>query len=231
MMKKIFNKKTVGIGALAAILLIGMIAPSLPIAIAAQGETLDCDSTYYEGEWDNVEVKNGASCTIYAMNGDVTITGDIKVESGSTLQLGTVNSALSGGETYTVTVEGSIKSDGGDYVRIEGIVGNLVNIGGSVQITNTANGVVVNYADIGGNSQFNNNLNAYSIINSNIDGNVQIQDNSGSNAGALWNNIAGNTIDGNLQCSGNDPAPQAVFYGLNSVSGKAQGQCSGLELP
>lgn len=228
MMKKIFNKKTAGIGALTAILLLGVIAPSLPIATAALGETLDCNAIYYEGEWDKVEVKDGASCTIYAMNGDVTITGDITVESGSTLQLGTVNSALSGGETYTVTVEGSIKSNGGDYVRIEGIVGNLVNISGSVQITNTANGVVVNYADIGGSSQFEKNLNAYSVINSNINGNVQISDNSGSNDGGMWNNIAGNTIDGNLQCSGNDPAPQAVIYGLNTVSGNAQGQCEGL---
>jgi len=254
MMKKIFNKKTAGIGVLAAILLIGMIAPSLPIATAihqpnhnpgggggggggGQAYIYDCEGTFNtSAELDipegttEVRVKDGQTCNIYAED-NIEIPGDIKVGQGSTLQIGTMPTALTGGVVKTLTINGDIISDGGDYIRIEGVDGNSIEITGSVQIKNTANGVTVNFANIGGNSQFFNNENSYSITRSTIDGNVQVKDNSIPNDAGMYHNLSGNIILGNLQCSGNDPAPEAVFHGLNTVTGKAQGQCSGLEFP
>jgi len=151
---------------------------------------------------------------------------------------------MNGGVIATLTVNGDIVSNGGDFVKIEGTcevpipvndcvegTENLVTITGSVKIQNTANGVKVHFADIGANSQFYKNENSYSIVQSSIDGNVQVKDNSIENEEGVYHNFSGNTITGNLQCSGNDPAPEAVGFGLNDVGGKAQGQCSGLEIP
>ena len=152
----------------------------------------------------------------------------IKVGVDSTLQIGTVQ--YSG---FTFTVGGDVVSDGGHKIRIDGTPDNHIIISGSVQIKNTVDGVVIHHADIGGSSQFSNNSGHYSIVFSNIGGNVQVKDNSSTSTWDLFNNFAGNTINGNLQCSGNSPAPVALNPSTflsepNSVSGNKQGQCAGL---
>ena len=256
MMKKITNKK-MGIVALTAILLYAMIVFPIPFVAAhhtpehsggpggSPADTAtpitDCDEenpirpesgddpVVVDGD---VRVKDGRSCMIDSTFADITITGDVIAGQGSTLE---ISSPLMSGPI--VHIQGDVKTNGGNMVTImgnTGIIPNdasddvLVKIDGSVQITNTLNGIQVAWADIGGDAQFDSNMEYYSITHSQIDGSVQVKNNQSSYDPNIYNNFAGNTIGKNLQCSGNDNAPVAYMYGLNIVSGKAQGQCSTL---
>ena len=239
---KMFNKKTIGIGTLAAILLIGIIAPSLPIATAQQGggppsggnqKFFDCDALnpIEGGVIDmSVRVKDGKTCNIHTINDDITINGDVVAGADAVLQISATNW---NGEAKTVTINGSVKSDGGHRVSINGL--NLddkfVQITGSVQIKNTKNGIDVSYAKIGGTAQFENNDGFYSINHSTVGGNVQVKDNTNTVFPDVdnYNDFSDNEISGNLQCSGNDPAPISSG-GINTVQGKAQGQCASLAI-
>lgn len=66
------------------------------------------------------------------------------------------------------------------------------------------------------------------LFRTGVSGNVNFNDNVVADPDG--NEVATNTIDGNLNCSGNSPAPQIGDSGgvLNTVMGKANGQCTDL---
>ena len=240
-MEKITNKK-MGIAALSAILLLAVMVSIVPVATADHspghkeqggppsdpGEIMDCDvsSPITGGIIDaSIRVPDGETCYINSTSylNNLVINGNVIAGSGSMLFIETMNPYIGG----SITINGDVKSDGGDQIRISGISMNPVYINGDVQIKNTLLGIVVTWADITGSAQFENNEQYYSITNTIIGESVQVKDNT---ADDKWYEsiFAANTISGNLQCKNNDPAPQLGMFGANTVSGKAQGQCSDL---
>ncbi len=92
------------------------------------------------------------------------------------------------------------------------------------------------------------NSGSVSVAINTIEGNLQIEDNTGFRVGSLLNTVAGdlqfnkntstggfflsivgsNTVDGNLQCSGNTPAASIAPLGLNTITGDKEGECASL---
>ena len=175
----------------------------------------------------NVDVENGA---VFNAFGSVTVNGNINVASGASIH---VHSLTLGGNVEGTncsvlffdsldTAIGNVKSDGCMFV----IIGNS-SIGGDVQVKNSGN---------------------TSIRSNTIGGNLQIEDNTGVRVGAFSNSVFGdlqyngntstttvnpsivgsNTVLGNLQCSGNSPAAAIAPFGLNTVSGDKEGECTSL---
>jgi len=241
MMKNINNKK-IGLVALSAILVLALVTSTLPVAIAAnphddnpnKRQVIDCtdNELLYNDDFGttitkdaDIRIPDGETCTIASPLGDVQINGDVIAGTGSTL-----NIYSQAGSLGTVHITGDVKTLGGHKITIAGQDGGEVIIDGSLQISSTADGIVVTYADIGGNAQFDLNMQYYSITNSHVTGSVLVKDNTSDidEYGGIFNNFEGNTIDKNLQCSGNDPAPVSWGSYYNIVTGKAQGQCADL---
>jgi hypothetical protein len=178
---------------------------------------------------------------------DVTVTGNVTVGTGATLDIGGI--ALIGG---------NIEATQCAKVFMESFGGPIL-IGGNVQIQQcTANsGYVGSFSQattfpilIAGNFECSNNSAACDAIGGSVGGNVTIDNNSGkdflgfnsivfgnsvvgnvefdNNSGTATSSIVGfDTIKGNLRCQGNTPG--VINDGEpNQVVGTEQGQCSGL---
>ncbi|MHA7646515.1 hypothetical protein [Nitrosopumilus sp. S4] len=209
MKNKTLNKTEI-VG-LFGILLLGLVAPALPIATAA--ETTICDSLIEEGTFEKIEVPINATCNMYSSSGSITIDGDVVVEEGGTLHM------VAYGESFTVG--GNIKADDADKVTLNGIAVN-----GNIQIKNAESGVTISSVTVQGNLQLDKNEHHYSVVNSIIDGNLQIDRNTSIYESGLYNNFAGNTVGGNLDCKDNQPAPVNAVFGPNTVNGNKKGQCA-----
>ncbi|MDJ0948546.1 MAG: polymer-forming cytoskeletal protein [Alphaproteobacteria bacterium] len=117
----------------------------------------------------------------------------------------------------TTRVDGNIQCDSCDAVQIVGatIKGDLQIKGASVVSGYSADDPV----NIQGNVQYEENPALLAAIGGIVGGDVQVFKNTG---GAL---IGGNTIEGNLQCKENDPAP-TPFGAPNTVDGNKEDQCA-----
>ena len=233
-----------GIVALSAILLLAVMVSITPIATADHspghkgtggppsnpGTIIDCEggiASPIDGTTPiidaSIRVPDGETCYINSNAGPLVINGNVIAGTGSELHI-----QIQDYVGDSLQINGDVKSDGADKVRIMGSHYLPVDINGDVQIKNTVMGIIVSYADIEGSAQFNDNLQFYSIVNSNIGESVQVKDNS-ADLGNMHDSVfAENTVGKNLQCSGNDPVPTLGAFGLNVVTGKAQGQCSTL---
>jgi len=60
-----------------------------------------------------------------------------------------------------------------------------------------------------------------------VTGDLQFNRNT-STGGTFPNIVANNTVGENLQCSGNTPAASIGTFGLNTVTGVAEGECATL---
>ena len=201
-----FNSKIWIFGAIATILLIAIIMPSVPSA-SSVSTTLCDDAKIDSGVFGNVVVIPGLDCSL---NEDVIVTGNILIESGASFS------------ANNISIGGNIESDGASFISLSG-----VTVDGNIQIENSNVGPVITIirSVIDGNIQFENNVvtgGSIIIFGNTINGNVEFSDNTSSN-----NFIGRNTINKNLECNNNTPSP-VIIRGLNTVTGNISGQCVGL---
>jgi len=125
-----------------------------------------------------------------------------------------------------VKVYGNVQSDGAEYITLF-----KTEVDGNVQIKKTSGGITIEESLIGGNVQIEDNQikingNSNLILDTEIGGNLQFSKNLVTRG--LGHVIAGNTINGALQCFDNTPAPNNLLTGPNDVTGNQDGQCSRL---
>jgi len=171
----------------------------LPVTALA-GDTI-CADTFIDGTHDNVIVPAGTVC-----NSSAHITGSVKVFGGFNAFSGT-------------TIEGNIEGEPGHrFVRLFGL---SVVVRGNVQLKNAAPAESSGYmagTEIGGNFQWEANPNVLAAQGGTIGGDLIIVQSTGATE------IFGNVVQGNLQCSENNPPPTG---GGNTVTGNKQDQCAG----
>jgi len=169
-------------------------AVALPSPAFAEERT--CRGTLGAVTVDNLRVPQNASCTL---NGTY-VKGTIKVERNATLF------------TRTARVVGNVQAENARNVSVTG----SSSVGGSVQVKQ-GGAATVEASRITGDIQYDAN-NRYMKANRNtVLGSVQVIGNTG---GA---EILRNTINGNLQCKENRPAPTG---GGNVVGGNKEDQCA-----
>ncbi len=169
------------------------IASSVPAPAFAEERT--CRGALGSITVDNLRVPQGATCTL---NGTY-VKGTVKVERDATLM------------ASSIRVVGNVQAENARNVVING----ASRIGGSVQVKQ-GGGATVEGARITGDIQYDANS-AYLKANRNqVGGSIQVVGNGG---GA---EIRQNTINGNLQCKENRPAPTGSG---NVVGGSKEDQC------
>jgi hypothetical protein len=146
---------------------------------------------------DNLRVPQGATCTL---NG-TTVTGTIKVERSATLKAQSVN------------VIGNVQAENHKLVVVK-----KSTVGGNIQIEQGGGAQIVNVR-IKQALQFDANNNQLVARRNRITTDLQAFQNRGGVE------ISNNTIDGNLQCKENSPAPVG---GGNRVGGNKEDQCAHL---
>ncbi|HSL30379.1 MAG TPA: hypothetical protein VK900_14360 [Anaerolineales bacterium] len=163
----------------------------------AQAEEYTCRGSLGAVTVDNLRVPQNGTCKL---NG-TTVKGTIKVENNATL---TANK---------ITVIGNIQAEGAKSVSVAGS-----SVGGSIQIVQ-GGAAKIDKVAVNGDILFDSNRRALSATSNRVGGNVQAFQNSGGVT------ISFNTIDGNLQCKENRPAPKGKD---NIVHGSKEDQCARL---
>jgi hypothetical protein len=206
----------------AAVALAALCALAAGVPSQAGSET-SCTSTLAPGTYGHVTVPAGAVCIIGA--GPVTIRGGLDIWDGATFVFGD-----EGSPNTNATIAGGVSSHNAASVQI-----HFATINGGVNLSGGA-------GPFGGPFDVTWNT----IEDSRINGAVSITDYTGFwqgfirntvNGGLTFNNntvadpdgneVVTNTIHGNLNCVGNDPAPQVGDSegSRNVVSGQKTGQC------
>jgi len=215
---------------LAALLLISQVQPSYSQV------TTNCSGFITSGTINgDLVVPPGDICTIF---GPITVTGDILVGDGASL-FGNVGSTVQGNIQTPVgsncdiifingfTISGNIQADGCNSVFV--IASTTVS--GNIFIENTNNIVaVVDSTSAGNIIIINGGGTSYQVWRNTVTGNIQIENNIITPSSPSPSFVGGNTMNGNLKCSGNSPPPvNDDDLGLNTVLGSKQDQCSGPE--
>lgn len=165
-------------------------------------ETFSCSTTLNGGTKDVVVVPNNATCTLH----NTRVKGNIIVNSGATL--------IAKG----VVVDGNIQSEGHKRVTVIKSTLRKSRIGGSVQIKQGKNASVLD-AVINGSLQFEQNNGLFNLSRNIVGNNLQAFSNTGTGL-----TISKNTMNGNLQCKSNAPAP----VGSGNIATIKEDQCAGL---
>jgi hypothetical protein len=205
-------------GALGAALLVSLSG----VATAAAGTT-ECTGTLKSGTYGKVVVPQGTTCFVET---PVTIRNGLWVRSGATFVLGDEehpgnNGTISAGvharnaasvQLHFVTVNGGIGIHGGS-----GPFGPPFDVTWNTIEDSHINGKVT----IDGYNGF-----WMGFIRNTVHGSVNLNNNVLEDPDG--NEYVTNTIYGNLNCSGNSPAPQVGDSGgsPNSVTGTKTGQCA-----
>ena len=197
----------------------------LVVPAFAAGGTTTCNGTLDPGTYGRVVVPQGGVCL---SDGPVTIRGGVFVQDGATLVFGSEENAV-----HTATISGGVHSTNAMNVQIHfstisggvDLEGGAGPFGGPFDVTwNTLEDNVINGSvTVNGYSGFwqgfiRNNVHGSTNLNNNV-----LVDPDG-------NEFVTNTIHGNLNCAGNDPAPQVGDSegSPNHVTGQETGQCAGL---
>ena len=215
----------VGFAALAA-LLVGV--PTL----GAKGDTTTCTSTLAAGTYRTVVVPEGAVCIIE--EGPITIRGGLFVEASATFILGseehmvhtgTISGGVHAADAGSVQVHFSTINGGIDIQGGAGPFGGPFDFGGGFAPTWTTieDSVINGSVAIAGYDGF-----WAGFIRNTVNGSVNYDNNVVLDPDG--NEVVTNTIHGNLNCSGNDPAPQVGDSegSSNAVTGQKTGQCTGV---
>ena len=178
---------------------------SFPFEEGSRNETslkddFDCDDAPGVASFENVLVRDGASCVLDAVH----IDGDVQVETGGSLDL-----------SHSV-VDGNVQSDDGLVIRLA-----ANEIDGDIQVKTTLpeGSVAILDNKVDGNIQVEENETAVTISGNVVDGDLQFFENIAESPHA----IVDNTIDGDLQCKDNEPDP--LSGGGNVVDGDRDDQC------
>lgn len=182
-------------GTLSVLLALAVLLATSSTALA---EEFTCRGSLGAVTVDNLRVPQNASCTLDGTK----VKGTIKVENGATLT------------ARRVQVIGNVQAEGARLVRMLA----FSSIGGSIQIKQ-GGAATIDRTRIKGDIQFESNARALSASRNQVGGSVQVFQNTG---GVV---IGYNTIDGNLQCKANRPAPTG---GNNVVQGNKEDQCARL---
>jgi hypothetical protein len=182
--------------AVAAFVLLALLIAGAPLA---QAEEIDCTGNLGAITVDNVRVPDNQTCTL---NG-TRVEGTVKVEQNATLY---ANSAR---------IDGNVQAENAARVNVTA----NSTVGGSIQIVQSGAATIDRVA-VNGDILFDDNSQALEATFNSVGGNVQAFQNRGGVR------IAGNTIDGNLQCKENVPPPTG---GNNIVRGSAEDQCANLQ--
>ena len=164
----------------------------------AHAEEKVCRGSIGARTLDNVKVPQGATCTLRGTK----VKGTIKVSKNARL------------EAIDVNVVGNVQGEGARNV----IVRKTSRVGGSVQVVQGRRAKVAN-SKVNGDILYDDQRGRVSALRNSVGGNVQAFQNTGGTR------IAGNVIDGNLQCKENHPAPTG---GNNRVQGSKEDQCKNL---
>ena len=171
---------------------------------ASPEDNFDCDGAPGFASFENVLVRDGASCVLDA----VEIDGNVQVETGGSLDLS--NSV----------VDGNVQSDDGLVIRI---AANEIDGDIAVKRTLPDGSVAIVDNEVDGNIQVEENETAVTVFGNAVDGDLQFFENIAESP----HPIADNTIDGNLQCKDNEPDP--LSGGGNLVDGNREDQCEVLQ--
>jgi len=207
-----------GLGALVA-------AAFFVVPAFAAGGTTTCNGTLAPGTYNRVVVPQDGVCL---SDGPVTIRAGLWVEQGATLVFGNEENAV-----HTATISGGVHSSNAMNVQIHfstinggvDLEGGAGPFGGPFDVTwNTLEDDVIN------GSVTVNGYNGFwqGFIRNNVHGSTDLNNNVLLEPDG--NEFFTNTIHGNLNCAGNDPAPQVGDSGgsPNQVTGQETGQCRGL---
>jgi hypothetical protein len=173
--------------------------PMLSLAAApASAEERVCRGTIGATTVDNLRVPDHANCVLLGTR----VKGTIKVEYGATIR------------AEDVVVIGNVQGENAKNVRV--LDGS--RIGGSIQVKQ---GGAANVSDsrVEGDIQYDSNSAKLWVLRNRVGGSVQVFQNVGGVE------IRRNTINGNLQCKANSPAPVG---GRNVVGGNKEDQCARL---
>ena len=197
----------------------------VPALAAPSAGSTTCNGTLDPGTYQRVVVPQDGVCL---SAGPVTIRGGLFVQQGGTLVLGSEDNPV-----HTATISGGVHATNAMSVQIHfstvnggiDIHGGSGPFGGPFDVTwNTIEDSTVNggYNEVGYDGFWNG------FIRNNVHGSVNINENVVMDPDG--NEIVTNTIHGNLNCAGNDPAPQVGDSGgsPNHVTGRETGQCVGL---
>lgn len=180
---------------------------------------------------------------VIAPGGDLHVTGNIAVGGGAGLILGCTPSEGCSGSN-DVSVGGNINADNAEFVIVHGatIGGNIVLNGGGGGVTCGPDSLMGTAPAFGGpafmnveESTIGRNLVVsgvqscwFGTFRDTVGGNEIVTGNQFADPDAT--EVASNTINGNLVCSGNDPAAQVGDSegANNEVQGHALGECASL---
>jgi len=209
--------RLLGAASACAALLIG-----LPSVAEAAGNTTLCTGELQPGAYQKVIVPEDAVCT---SDGPVTIRGGLFVQPGATFVLGSEENpvdtgTISGGvhatdpanlQIHFTTINGGIESHGGS-----GPFGPPFDVTWNAIEDNVIHGTVT----IDGYDGF-----WFGFIRNDAHGSVNLNDNVLEDPDG--NEYVTNTIHGNLNCSGDSPAPQIGDSEgePNVVTGRKTGEC------
>lgn len=145
---------------------------------------------------DNVEVPAGMACDL---SGTI-VRGSVQVAPGGFL--------MAGG---AVQIAGSVQGDRAAHVQV---TGSTSRIGGNYQLEGGGS-ATLSGVQVGGGVFVNGLDDVVSVTNTRVAGDVQFTDNLGGG------DISANRINGNLQCTGNLPAPLVA----DNIAASIENQC------
>jgi hypothetical protein len=205
-----------------AVLTTALVA-AVPLAGAS---STTCTGELAPGSYHKLIVPEGAVCGTEA--GPVTIRGGLYVRPGATLVLGSEENPV-----HTATISGGVHASDAMSVQIHfstisggvQIAGGSGPFGGPFEVTwNTLEDNVIN------GSVWMTGYNGFweGFFRNTVHGSVNYENNTLVDPDG--NEVQSNTIFGNLNCFGNDPAPQQGDSGgvPNVVTGQKTGQCVGV---
>jgi hypothetical protein len=198
---------------------------ALPTIAGAGSPATSCDGTLAAGTYQRVVVPADAVCL---SEGPVTIRGGLYIQHGATFVLGSEENPVNTG-----TISGGVHATSAASVQI-----HFTTINGGLDVRG-GSGPVGGPFDITWNAIEDNRINGGAtvasydgfwngFIRNHVNGTVNLNDNVVADPDG--NEFVTNTIHGNMNCAGNDPAAQVGDSegSPNQVTGQKTGQCSGL---
>ena len=167
------------------------------LASPAAAEERSCAGTIAGASLDNVRVPQGATCVLR----DSVLNGTLKVERNATLR------------ASNLRINGNVQGEGARLVEVEGS-----RIGGAYQVVQGQAATLLTTA-VKGTILVDSNAGAIRLERNIADDNIQAFQNRGGVS------ILQNSVEGNLQCKANNPAPTG---GGNVVQGVKEDQCARL---
>jgi hypothetical protein len=175
-----------------------------------------CTGTLASGSYKKLVVPAGETCDGSAADIDIDVRGGVRVGEGATFILGT-----DGGDD-TGKIRGGVRADAPASLQLHfaDVKGGVRMLGGNGFFSTVEDNVIRGGATIDGYSGF-----WLGFIRNTVHGTVKLSNNDMDDPDA--NEYVTNTIEGNLVCHNNSPAPQVGdSEGLpNVVTGQKVDQC------